>query len=206
MTEDQSLSSAASSCLDAPYPSSQKGGTLIVAGVRSLEAHEQRLCDPDGYRPAACPRCGAKLHVQDSRTRQLRNDEQAYVGVKIYRCADRGRCGAVWRVLPAFLARWLRRRWSVIEAAIEDPTTSPVPKRTCRRWIRHLARPVRRVVAALTTAADTVWTALATAVGLAGRCADLAATYRRQWTPATGWALAELSEVIHRLCPGLRLT
>lgn len=206
MTEDQSLSSAALSCLDKPYPSSQKGGTLIVAGVCSLEAHEELLCDPDGYRPAACPNCGAKLHVQDSRARQLRNDQMPCVGVRLYRCADRAHCGAVWRVLPAFLPRWLRRRWSVIEAAIEDPTSSPVPERTCRRWSRRLASPARRVVAALTTAADTVWTALATAVGLEGRRADLAAVYRRQWTPVSGWTLAELSEAIHRLCPGLRLT
>jgi len=206
MTEDQSLSSAASSCLDEAYPSSQKGGTLIVAGVRSLKAHEELLCDPDGYRPPACPRCGAKLHVHDSCARELRNDERPCVGVRLYRCADRARCGAVWRVLPAFLPRWLRRRWSVIEAAIEEPASSSVPERTRRRWSRRLASPARRVVAALTTAIDAVWTALATAVGLEARRGDLVAVYRRQWSPASGWALAELSEAIHRLCPGLRLT
>jgi len=206
MTEDQSLSSATLSCLDRPYPSSQKGGTLIVAGVCSLEAHEELLCDPDGYRPAACLRCGAKLHANGFCSRQLRNDDAAAVLIRVYRCSDRTGCRAVWRVLPAFLPRWLHRRWPVIEAAIKDPASSPVPDRSCRRWIRRQGSPARRVVAALSTAADIVWTALATAVGLEARRRDLAAAYRRQWSPASGWALAELSEAIHRLCPGLRLT
>jgi hypothetical protein len=62
MIEDRWLSPAPQpeACLDRTYPSSQKGGTLIVEEVRDLEAHEGRLEDPDGYRPARCPRCGGR--------------------------------------------------------------------------------------------------------------------------------------------------
>jgi len=44
-------------CLEKAYPSSQKGGTLIAAGVIDLETHERLLCDPDQYRPAMCLNC-----------------------------------------------------------------------------------------------------------------------------------------------------
>lgn len=205
MTEDRSLSSATSSCLDEPYPSSQKGGTLIVDEVQDLATHEARLCDPDGYRPACCPRCGAKVHVHECRFRRTRNDVMAWVAIKVYRCADRTECRAVWRILPGFLARWLQRCWRVIEAAVERPAFSPVPGRTCRRWRARLASSARRVVAVMTAAAGTVWSALAETMGLAGRRADLVAAYREHWSPAPGWCLAELAEAIHRLRPGLRL-
>jgi hypothetical protein len=45
----------AESCLDKPYMSSQKGGTLIAEDVVDLQSHQARLCDPDGYRPKGCP-------------------------------------------------------------------------------------------------------------------------------------------------------
>ena len=59
--------------LERPYTSSQKGGTLIAEEVTDLETHARRLCDPDGYRPSCCPRCGhGVLHVHDYRSRVLR--------------------------------------------------------------------------------------------------------------------------------------
>lgn len=44
-------------CLVRPYPSSQKGGTLIAADVRDPETHRGRLAS-GGYRPRECKRCG----------------------------------------------------------------------------------------------------------------------------------------------------
>jgi hypothetical protein len=64
-------------CLERPYPSSQKGGTLIAEQVRDLEAHLEQVSDPDGYRPARCPHCGhGVLHAHDHRARKLRGDRQ----------------------------------------------------------------------------------------------------------------------------------
>ena len=77
--------------------------------VRDLATHEARLCDPDGYRPACCQRCQGKVHVHECRARRTRNAEVASVPIRIYRYADREACGATWRILPGFLARWLQR-------------------------------------------------------------------------------------------------
>ena len=55
MTETRSLPPAPASCLTRPYPSSQKGGTLIAEGVHDLATHEQRLADPTVYRPSSLP-------------------------------------------------------------------------------------------------------------------------------------------------------
>jgi hypothetical protein len=38
-------------CLERPYSSSQKGGTLIAEGVIDFESHKRHIADPDGYRP-----------------------------------------------------------------------------------------------------------------------------------------------------------
>ena len=205
MTEDRSLSPAASSCLDEAYPSSQKGGTLIVPEVRDLATHEARLCDPDGYRPACCQRCQGKVHAHECRARRTRNAEVASVPIRIYRCADREACGATWRILPGFLARWLQRGWQVIEEALYGSAPSAVPGRTRRRWRVRLASRATRVRAAMTGAAGTIWCALAMGIGQTDRRADLIAAYRAHWAPAPGWCLAELAEAIHRLAPGLRL-
>lgn len=140
MTEDRSHSFAGPSCLDEPYPYGQKGGILIVEEVQDLATHEARLCDPDGYRPPSCPRSGAQVHVHECRSRRVRNDEVAAVVIKVYRCADRATCGADWRILRGFPARWLQRCWRVIEKALERRASSPVPEGTSRRWRDRLTR------------------------------------------------------------------
>ena len=70
------------------YPSSQKGGTLIAAGVHDLVEHE-RLLACGAYRPAACPRCSADVHIHDYRTRVLAGDEATSTQVARFRCAER---------------------------------------------------------------------------------------------------------------------
>ena len=89
----------------------------LVAPVRRhspLLAHprlESRVCDPDGYRPCGCPRCGhAVLHVHGYLERHPRGELGLPGVVRIiqYVCAA-AECGATWRILPRFLARHLWR-------------------------------------------------------------------------------------------------
>jgi hypothetical protein len=208
MTDRRSLSPAASACLDRAYPSSQKGGTLIAEDVQDLATHELRLADPDAYRPSACPRCGATLHVHDLRSRVLHGEPHAATEVIRFRCADRERCGAAWQILPVFLARWLWGSWSRVGEAFAAGSSSSVPARTRRRWWVRLGSSARRVVVVLSTATDGVWARLAMAVGLDARRIDLVQRYTSQRSygaapPGGPWAL--LAAALHRLSPGIRL-
>lgn len=205
MTEDQALSSAPESCLNRPYGSSQKGGTLIAEDVQDLESHERRLQSPDTYRPSSCLRCGKNVHIHDLRPRQLLGDPAVSTEVMRFRCADRERCGAAWLILPAFLARRLWRSWSVVERALVSGGCSRVPARTVRRWKARLASSARLLVAILTTAVESTGCAIATTVGLDGSRFDLARCYRATTRPEPGSCFAELTGLIHRLSPGVRL-
>ena len=208
MTDSRSLSPAAEACLCRPYPSSQKGGTLIAEDVHDLATHERRLEDPDTYRPSACPRCGAALHVHDLRPRVLRGEASLATEVVRFRCADRERCGAAWQVLPVFLARCLWGSWTRVGQTLEANAAASVPVRTRRRWRARLASPARWLVAVLSTATDGIWAGIARAVGLDARRIDLVGGHaERTAAVAVSWAtmLAELSAALHRLSPGVRL-
>ncbi len=195
----------AEACLTRRYPSSQKGGTLIAEDVVDLETHERRLACGDLYRPKACPRCGARIHIHDCRVRGLLEDPAVSTEVRRFRCADRDTCGATWQVLPAFIARRLWRSWPVVERAVESPERSGVPSRTRRRWQTRLAAAGRMLLAILTTTAERVWEALAAAVGLGCSRLELVREYRTALLPRKGECLAELASLIHRLAPGIRL-
>jgi hypothetical protein len=205
MTDHRSPPPEPEVCLCRPYPSSQKGGTLIAEDVRDLAAHERRLGDPDAYRPACCPRCGAALHVHDLRARVLRGEAYGATEVLRFRCADRARCGAAWQVLPAFLARHLWRSWAVVETASETPQRSAVPGRTRRRWGTRLTSAARRLIALLTTATARLAGAIVAVVGLDGTRRDLVRQYAAVAQPPAGTCLAELATWIHRLERGVRL-
>lgn len=196
---------AAEACLTRPYGSSQKGGTLIAEDVLDLATHTFRLDHPELYRPERCPRCGARLHIHDFRVRGLLADPGLSTEVIRFRCADRGRCGATWQVLPAFIARQLWRSWRVVEQAVESAEHSPVPERSRCRWRTRLASAGRFLVAILTMTARQTWITLATAVGLGCRRLDVVRQYRAALSPARGECLGELAGLIHRLAPGARL-
>ncbi len=183
-------------CLVQPSPSTQKGGTLVAEEVVDLASHKQRLSHPDGYRPCDCGNCGhAVLHVHDYRWRVLRA-EPGCPGLRIirYMCTQ---CGAVWRVLPRFVARWLWRTWTVVEAATRcrPPllTASRVPQRTARRWTARLNTRVGSLASMLV--GDGVSTPHRVAKEQT-RC-DLAMAF--------GGDLGALAAWIHRLIPGARL-
>jgi hypothetical protein len=203
--EDRSLSSAPPSWLDGAYPSSQKGGTVIAEWVVDLETHEACLDRPDRYRPEGCGRCGAKVHVHDTRSRQMRGDPTVATEVIRFRCADRDGCGATWSILPGFLARRLWRSWRTVAAAVAPGgRCEPVPSRTRRRWKAGLARPARALIVILTTACGAI-SALATTLGLDALRIDVLVGYRREIQPDRDRSLAELAGLIHRLSPGVRL-
>lgn len=195
-------------CLVRPYPSSQKGGTLIAEDVADPAEHARRLCDPDGYRPAECARCLAgRLHVHDYRERTLRAEPgRPVVRIVRHRCAS---CSAVWRILPLFVARWLWRSWAVVEQATgvapAQPTSPPVPRRTVGRWLRRLAAAALVAAQVLATSGAPKVAAVAEAVGLRATRAELVASFTRLLGPAPGGRLAELAALLHRLCPGVRL-
>jgi hypothetical protein len=197
-------------CLVLPYPSSQKGGTLIAEDVTDRETHEKRLCDPDGYRPAWCPRCGhGVLHVHEYRERVLRAEPGKPVAtVVIHQCASEP-CGATWRILPLFLARHLWRTWQVVEAEVLGPPRSndapAVPERTARRWRARIGSAARTAVQALATSGSAVLSKLAQSLGLDGTRKKLVLLYAAAKGVDAGLRLAEAASLLHRLCPGVRL-
>jgi len=182
-------------CLVRCYPSSQKGGTLIASAILDLASHQQQLSQPGGYRPCGCGNCGHDvLHVHDYRWRVLRAEpESPAVRIVRYVCTQ---CGAVWRVLPRFLARFLWRTWAVVEAAIgcrPDRTAARgVPSRTVRRWRSRLNSGLGALAARLT--GDASATRL---VAEEQTRRELAMTFDGDLGQTASW--------IHELAPGARL-
>jgi hypothetical protein len=128
-----------------------RGGTLIAIDVHDFAAHEQRLRDSEGYRPRTCPRCGAgPLHVHDYLPRILAGDPRfARIRIVRYLCPAT-RCGATWRVIPAFVARHLWRHWDTVGRVIAGNPPPRVmlcvPARTRRRWNARLKSAARQLV------------------------------------------------------------
>lgn len=201
-------------CLVRLRPSNQKGGTIVAEDVMDLATHERRLCDPDGYRPKFCPRCReTTLHVHDYRERILRA-ERGHPVASIVRHECVG-CEAIWQILPAFIARHLWRTWRVVERTLTGATPTAaedharrwpaVPERTQRRWRARWLRPARFVAQVLATCGEAVWTALATGLAQAAKCAELVAAYAGATVTAAGHLLAAVAALIYRLQPKVRL-
>lgn len=190
-------------CLERPYSSNpnRKGGTLIVEDVGDRETHERRRCDPDGYRPRACPACGhQKLHVHDYPVRK-----RLVIILVRYLCPA---CGATWRMLPLFVARMLWRSWPTVETATIGPASPAavrVPERTVRRWRARLATAASSLVEVLQKAGDTALVAVAAAVEATATRLRLVIAYAKIATVPTGQRLSRLASIIHRLVPGVRL-
>jgi hypothetical protein len=194
--------------------SSQKGGTIIAEDVTDRATHERRLCDPDGYRPAFCPRCRwKKLHVHDYRERKLLSEAGPPVA-QVVRHVCVG-CAAIWQVLPALIARHLWRTWRVVEHTLSGavaPLGSEsgqrwprVSERTRRRWRARWRRPARCLAQVLVSSGGAVWAAVAGKLRPEATCAELVAAYvAEQQTPA-GQRLAAVAALLYRLQPKVRL-
>jgi hypothetical protein len=201
------------SCLVTSRVSSFKGGTLIAEDVRDLDAHQRRLCDPDGYRPDRCPRCDHDvLHVHCYPERHPRGEPSMPLVVQIaqYMCAS-AECGATWRVLPMFLARHLWRAWKTIErvalpgAVVSPSTAPPVPARTLCRWRARLAAAARVLVVLFAASGGVEFEAVVAQVGLDASRAELVRVYAEQTGVVHGGRLAAVATLMHRLERGIRL-
>lgn len=198
-------------CLIHARTSSYKGGTLIAEDVTDLATHLARVCDPDGYRPARCPRCGGDvLHVHDYPERKPCGQPGA-AAVRVVRhiCANPD-CEATWRILPAFLARHLWWTWPSVERTTsqqggEDPRAGPVPQRTARRWRSRLGSAAKQLIVLLAASGGVLLEALAKAVGLDAPRRTLVDAYATLVDAAKGHRLAGLSALVHRLERGIRL-
>lgn len=189
------------SYLDRGRPAKQKGGTLLAPEIRTLGAHEAALANPDLVRPSACLRCRvARVHVHERRGRVFRGEVKGPPGTEIliFRCADEENCGAIWRVLPAFLARHLWRRWSVIVASVlrRDAARHRVAPRTRQRWRARLQTSAAVLVALLGATGLERWTPLGADVGAAGTRESLA---------LAADSLFELACAIDHSQPGVRV-
>ncbi len=199
-------------CLFRLRPSTQKGGTLIAEEVIDHATHERRICEPGGYRPPSCPRCGElRLHVHDYRERVLRAEAGKPV-TRIVRliCVS---CDAIWQILPLFIARHLWRTWDVVRHALmpdgklssspSEPQHWPkVPSRTVRRWRARWLRPALALAQILASSGKATWAALATRLRSEATCSDLVAAYARE---PIGQPLAALAALLYRLQPKVRL-
>lgn len=194
-------------CLERPYPSSQRGGTLVDERVKDLATHDRWRRDPDAYRPKECPTCAfARMHVHDYRERRLRADpERPTIMIVRYDCPS---CEAVWQVLPIFVARCLWRTWRVVETQVmgteaERLRAPRVPERTVRRWWSRfclLATFVVQVLA-VSDALDQVGGAIDREITRG----ELIAAHARAAGVQAGLRIASMAGLLHRLAPGVRL-
>jgi hypothetical protein len=201
------------SCLVHSRASRFKGGTLVNEEVCDLESHERRICDPDGYRPDACPRCAhTVLHLHSYRERKPRCDAglPAVIRIVQYLCASE-RCGAIWRVLPLFLARHLWWVWRAVECAVQpkderrSADRSPVPLQTQRRWRARLASSARVLIALFAARADAEVQEVAVALGADATRAALVDACAVRTGAVEGEQLAGVATLAHRLERGVRL-
>lgn len=202
----------AEACLVRLRPSTQKGGTLIAEEVTDWATHDRRICHPDGYRPACCPRCGERrLHVHDYRERQLRADPDTPVATIVrHACVA---CAAIWQILPAFIARHLWRTWDVVAHTLpEGPDPSAdrrcwprVPPRTARRWRARWQRPAQMLAQILAASGAATWAALAGRLRPDATCAELVTAYAPAPGPLVGPPVAAVAALLYRLQPRVRL-
>lgn len=186
-------------CLYRPYPSSQKGGTLIALDVRDVERHLALVRSPDGYRPVACPTCGHPvMHAHDFRTRQCQlAGAPPVIPIVRHRCAHPD-CRARWQTLPAFLARHLHFNWPPVEEACdgEECAARRAPsRRTVRRWLGRLASSAVQLVRLACDAGGEVATKIRAAV----------VETRRELIEALELSFAEVAALLHQLQRGARL-
>lgn len=204
------------SCLITSRMSRYKGGTLVDEEVGDLGVHLQRVCDPDGYRPASCPRCGhGGLHVHSYPERRPRGEAGMPPVIRIvqYICASLD-CSATWRILPRFLARHLWRAWATVdrvveldERAVETAAASavPIPARTQRRWRARLTASARVLIVLLAVSGAAILEGLATRVGLDATRGELVVAHTELAGLAPGERLSALAALVHRLERGIRL-
>ncbi len=187
---------------------------MIAEDVPDLAAHGARMLDPDGYRPARCARCGhGTLHAHDFVERVARGTSATPIALRRYACACAD-CGAIWRVLPAFVPRHLHFAWRSVEATVDPtpnapplPPPSPPSPRTRRRWLGRLSSSARVIVQVLAALAQHALGPVLDAVvhGLGASRVEVVTAYATALGVPNGAQLSTLAGHLHRLMAGIRL-
>jgi hypothetical protein len=126
-----------------------------------------------------------------------------------YLCADDA-CRATWRILPAFVARHLWRRWSTVARAIAGGERSEldgapvVAGRTLRRWRARLDSAARQLVLLLGEHDDDDIARFARAAGFEGTRLDLVQLLTAGRVLGTH-GLEDIAAGVDRLERGVRL-
>jgi hypothetical protein len=210
----------------------QRGGTLIAEWARDPETHRRSLRSADDYRPDACPTCRhPRMHRHDYAERVGFGGTDVDPTVVLRFICARAECAALWRVLPAFLARHLWFVWPAIRDAVtaappapspppppppslSPPPSSPPPApprepspRSVARWRERLAASARVLVQLFASLAQPAFTAMIASLshGIDATRAEFVAAYGDALHLPAVERLAALAGHIHRAAPGLRL-
>jgi hypothetical protein len=180
-----------------------KGGTIIAEDVLELAEHLERLLDPDSYRPAECRSCGCeRSHAHCFRERILREADPGepplVVPIRLFSCAA---CGAVFTILPAFIARHLWRAWKTVEHVAGGKEKAP--KRTQARWLSRLGSDASQLVQVFTTSIDGAVSDALVRSRPSSRSGFLAVL--KPFLGRRSSIFARLAAWIHRLAAGVRL-
>ena len=204
---------AAPSYLTSTYASKpdQKGATLVAEDVTDIATHRERVVSADGYRPESCTHCGRKPQALDIRLRRLRDQpESGLEEIRRYRCRP---CGAVWQVLPAFIARFLHRTWGAIQSRlvaaghlVATGTEWPVrPKpATLARWLSRLESSAVSLTQSLAESGAPVMSTLEE-LGILCTRLELVEALASHGVTSASRKLQALACLSHRVAPGLRL-
>lgn len=180
-----------------------KGGTIIAEDVFDLEEHRKRLLDPDGYRPQHCLNCSChRNHAHCFRERILRQADSSQppivVQIRLFACAC---CGAIFTILPAFIARHLWRTWKTVESVVSGRERAP--QTTTARWFSRLGSDALQLVQVFNVSIQgAVSEALVRSrPSIRALFVDVIKPFLR----ASSSHFARITAWIHRLAPGVRL-
>ena len=197
-------------CLTRTYLSRGiKGGTVIAEDVHDLQTHEEKLLDPDSYRayigPCRNSKCGSEtIHAHCFRERTLRpadSKNPEIVEIRLFYCPI---CGAVFTVLPAFIARHLWRRWETVQEVHKGKAV--VPRMTALRWQERLASDATQLVQGLLAlAGDLLKTKARELLAKVRTRCRLVEVMRTVKAVGRKRPFAALAGWLHRILPGIRL-
>jgi hypothetical protein len=178
---------------------------VIADDVEDAQTHREKLADPDLYRSyiGACRNCHAeKVHSHCLRERILRpagpTQPRQVEEIRLYRCPG---CGAVYTVLPLFIARHLWRDWETVQSVCEGKR--PAPRTTKGRWCKRLHSCAKQLIQAfLAKGQNLIASAFRALLPHVRIRLDLVETLNARSAAET---YATLAAWIQRVEPGLRL-
>jgi hypothetical protein len=127
--------------------------------------------------------------------------------IRLYRCPVK-KCGAVFTVLPAFVARHLWREWKTVQDVSKDRRKAP--RRTRDRWIGRLASSAKQLIQLFNAKAIQILTDRAGLDWLRALCGEATRGEFIDKLLSSGalsacHVFALVAAWIHRIEPGVRL-